>query len=341
MLPIGRGTPALLVAASLIVVSLLAGSAATAGAHDPQHPRGRLVIHGTGDVSFSPDLMGRFSRGGYEEAWDRLGGIFQRDHLTIINLECTPSRLGSPIEKEWNLRCDPDSLPAMAAAGVDVASLANNHAGDFGHGALVDGVDRVREADIEPVGAGRNLEEANRPAFFDIEGWRVAVVGLNTVSGRMIGEGGGGWFAGPNAPGTAPASSANIEAAVSAAAAVADIVIVTVHWGEEGSPTPHSGDRLRARAMIDAGATVILGHHAHRLQPLEVIDGVPVFWGLGNFVWPRMSTIEATTGIAEIVIEPDGTVHARLIPAFIEMHGQPVLRGQPDWTLRDDRSRMR
>jgi poly-gamma-glutamate capsule biosynthesis protein CapA/YwtB (metallophosphatase superfamily) len=337
---LGRGSR---IVGSLIVASLLVGALPVASGHIPDEPaRGRLVIHGTGDVSFSTDLMGRFHGGGYEEAWDRLDGIFRRDHLTIINLECAPSRIGAPIEKEWNLRCHPDSLPAMVAAGIDVTSLANNHANDFGPAALLDGIANLRDAGLHHVGAGSDLDEANRPAFFDIEGWRVAVVGLGTISGYAVGvPGGGGWFAGPGRSGVAPASTENITAAVSRAADEADIVIVTVHWGDEGSPVPNSGDRLRARAMIESGATVILGHHPHRLQPLEIVDGIPVFWSLGNFVWPRMSTIEATTGIAEIVIEPDGAVHARLIPAFIETHGQPVLRGQPDWTLRADRSLMR
>jgi poly-gamma-glutamate capsule biosynthesis protein CapA/YwtB (metallophosphatase superfamily) len=338
---LGKGSRA---AASLLIVgTVLTGVPPNATGHTPDDAvRGRIVVHGTGDVSFSPELVGRFHGGGYAEAWEQVYDIFQRDHLTIVNLECTPSLRGAPIEKEWNLRCHPDSLPAMAEAGVDVAGLANNHANDFGPTALLDGIANLVEAGLHPVGAGADLEEANRAAFFDIEGWRVAVVGLNTISGFAVGvAGGGGWFAGPGRPGVAPASTENISAAVSRAAAEADIVIVTVHWGDEDAPAPNSGDRLRARAMIDAGATVILGHHPHRLQPLEVIDGVPVFWSLGNFVWPRISTVGATTGIAEIVVEPDGAIHARLIPAFIETHGRPVLRGLPDWTLRDDRSRMR
>ncbi|HUG74630.1 MAG TPA: CapA family protein [Acidimicrobiia bacterium] len=303
--------------------------------------RQRLVIHGAGDVDVSPTLSYRFRYEGYEVAWAGLGGLFLRDHLTIINLECAPSILGYPIPKETNLRCDQDALPAMRTAGVDVVSQANNHAGDYGPTALVDGIANLRAAGLVTVGSGASLAEAMAPGIVDVGGWRIAIVGLTTVSGYAVGEPGGAWFASSDRPGVAYASMENIATAVGAAREAADIVIVTVHWGNEGMGYPDHGDRLRAGAMIAAGADVILGHHSHRLQPLEVVDGVPVFWSLGNFVWPNTSATGSTTGIAEIIVEPDGTIHARIIPAYIESHGQPVLRGHPDWTLRADRKLIR
>lgn len=303
--------------------------------------RQRLVIHGTGDVDVSPTLTNRFRVEGYEVAWAGLDGLFLRDHLTIINLECAPSTLGSPIPKETNLRCDLDALPVMRAAGVKVVSQANNHAGDYGRAALVDGIGNLRAAGLIPVGSGENLDEAMAPAIVDVGGWRIAVVGLTTVSGYAVGAPGGAWFASADRPGVAYASMENIAVAVGAASAAADIVIVTVHWGDGGSSYPNLGDRRRAEAMIAAGADVVLGHHSHRLQPLEIVDGAPVFWSLGNFVWPSQGPAGATTAVAEIIVEPDGAIHARLIPAYIESHGQPVLRGRPDWTLRPDRALIR
>jgi hypothetical protein len=86
-------------------------------------------------------------------------------------------------------------------------------------------------------------------------------------------------------------------AAVEAASASADVVVVTIHWGVEGVAEPDAEDRARAEAMIAAGADVIFGHHPHRLGELEFVDGVPVFWTLGNFVWPRLSDAGATTAV--------------------------------------------
>ena len=79
--------------------------------------------------------------------------------------------------------------------------------------------------------------------------------------------------------------------------------------------------------MLDAGADIIFGHHQHRMNPLEAIDGKPVFWGLGNFVWPHNSTASATTGIARAVINPDGSIDACIIDAFIRTHGRPEITG--------------
>lgn len=324
------------------IVVLLVSAAITAPipAAADDH-RERLVIHGTGDVDVSPTLTYRFREEGHDVAWRGLDGLFLRDHLTIINLECAPSAVGFPIEKETNLRCDLEALPVMRSAGVDVVSQANNHAKDYGPRALVDSIANLRSAGLITVGSGEDERSALAPAVVEVGGWRIAVVGLTTVSGHEIGEPGAAWFAGPDRAGVAYASMDNIAAAVGAARAAADIVIVTVHWGHGGSYYPDPGDRLRAEAMIAAGADVIIGHHSHRLQPLEVVDGVPVFWSLGNFVWPDQGPASSTTAIAEIIVEPDGTIHGRLIPAYIESHGQPVLRGQPDWTLRSDRSRLR
>jgi poly-gamma-glutamate synthesis protein (capsule biosynthesis protein) len=118
--------------------------------------------------------------------------------------------------------------------------------------------------------------------------------------------------------------------AVEAAAEVADIVVVSIHWGFELDTNPRADDIERAHAMIDAGADIIFGHHQHRMQPLEFIDDKPVFWGLGNFVWPHNSVPSATTAVARVVVKPDGTLDACLIDAFIRTHGRPEITGEAE-----------
>jgi poly-gamma-glutamate synthesis protein (capsule biosynthesis protein) len=210
--------------------------------------------------------------------------------------------------------------------------MANNHAGDMGMDAVVDGRANLLQRGFVTMGAGADLAEANQPAIVEVRGWTIALVGMSTISGN------GPWFARDGHPGVAPASLQNIATAVGAAEEMADIVIVMVHWGVDLASGPTGGDRQRAQAMIEAGADVIVGHHPHRLQPFEVVDGVPVFWSMGNFVWPNLGHIHSTTGVAEIVIEPDGSITGRIIPAYIESHGHPVLRGSPDPSLLPDRS---
>jgi poly-gamma-glutamate synthesis protein (capsule biosynthesis protein) len=107
-------------------------------------------------------------------------------------------------------------------------------------------------------------------------------------------------------------------------------VFVAIHWGVELDTGPRPDDVERAEAMIDAGADGIFGHHAHRLQPLTFYEGKPIAWGLGNFVWPSFSGAGSTTAVARFVVEPDGSIDACLIPAFIESPGHPVLTGEPE-----------
>jgi hypothetical protein len=288
----------------------------------PSGPRrGRLVVSATGDVNLDPGYIPELATQGYAYPWSGLRDVFVQDALTVVNLECAASDLGEPEPKGFVFRCDPDGLDEMAAAGVDVANLGNNHSGDYGKEALVDSVRQVEANGMAAVGAGADAERAHRAALFDIDGWTVAVVGFGGVYPTLD------WFATEDRPGMADGDTvATMVAAVEAADALADIVLVTIHWGVELDTAPRPDDRRRAAALVAAGADAIFGHHAHRLQPLEMVDGVPVFWGLGNFVWPINSPEGATTGIAQVVFRPDGGVTACLLPVIIERPGHPVLQ---------------
>ncbi|HEX9822815.1 MAG TPA: CapA family protein [Actinomycetota bacterium] len=288
----------------------------------PEPERGRLVIHGTGDVNLDPAYIPNLAANGYAYAWSGLNGLFRRDDLTVVNLECAASELGSPVEKEFNFRCDPAALPVMRRAGVEVANLGNNHSGDFGPEALVDTVANVEAAGIEAVGAGANEVAAARPAIFRLNGWKVAVLGFGGVVPASD------WIAAPGHPGMADGDDIpSMVRAVRQADRIADLVFVSIHWGIELDTTPRADDVERAHAMIDAGADGIFGHHSHRLNPLEHYRGRPVAWGLGNFVWPNFSAEGATTAVAEFVVSPGGKVRGRLLPASIESAGHPVLQG--------------
>ncbi len=278
------------------------------------------MIRATGDV----DLDSRHTTGlavhGHEHAWTGLDGLFLTDDISIINLECAPSDLGWAEDKAYVFRCDLDALPVAAAYGIEVANLANNHSQDYGKEAMLEGRQNLLDAGILPVGVGANTAEANQPAIIAVGGWTVAILGFGGVVEHQ------GWFAADDRPGMAQGDDiGSMVAAVQRASRVADLVFVTIHWGTQFTLEPDPDDIERARAMVAAGADGIFGHHPHRLHPLEFIDGVPVAWSLGNFVWPRFSTASATTAIAEIVVEPDGSIDARLIPAFIIESGHPII----------------
>jgi len=282
------------------------------------------LLHGTGDVSLDPGYIPAFRAYGFEHAWSGLNGLFQRDDLSLVNCECPVSNLGAKYPgKEFSFRGDPKALPAMKAAGVDVANLGNNHAYDYGPAALVDSRKNLLAHGIAPIGAGKNDSEAIRPATFDVKGWRIAVVGFDKVVDPYPQA-----IAAPGHPGTAGGHDYDaMVQAVKAAKDDADLVIVVVHWGVELDTRPRSADVALGHRFVDAGADIVFGSHSHRLQPIGVYRGRPIFYSLGNFVWPNFSTAGATTAVAEVVVTPRRRFSARLIPAFITSPGHPVLQG--------------
>jgi poly-gamma-glutamate capsule biosynthesis protein CapA/YwtB (metallophosphatase superfamily) len=283
--------------------------------------RGTLVIHGTGDVSLDPSQIPAFRTHGYDWAWSGLGGLFDRDDLTMVNLECPVTDIVDPEPKAFTFRCDPRALPAARRGGVDVVSQANNHAYDQGPAGLVDSLDAIRAAGLASVGAGTHEAEALRAVRFEIDGWTVAVVGIDQVLDPLD------QVARPNKPGTAGGHAFQlVRRAVRDAAASSDLVFVMIHWGVELEARPRPYQVRQAHRMIDEGADVIFGSHPHVLQPMETYRGRPIFYSLGNLVWPRISEDASATAVAEVTVAPDGTIHARMVPIEIVSNGHPVVR---------------
>lgn len=282
--------------------------------------RGRIVINAVGDVNVDPGYIPALAIEGYEHALAGMSGLFLEDDLTIINLECPASELGAIVPKQFNFRCDVTALPALHRLGVDVANQGNNHILDYGVEAMLDSLDQLRAAGITPVGAGENAPAAHAPALFSLNGWTVAVLGFGGVVP------GAGWIATDDRPGMADGNTIEtMVAAVQAADAVADLVAVTIHWGVELQSEPPADDVRRAEAMIDAGADMVFGHHPHRLNALEIYEGKPVAWSLGNFVWPRLSAAGSDTAVAHVVVEPDGRIEACYLDVTITSDGHPRL----------------
>jgi poly-gamma-glutamate synthesis protein (capsule biosynthesis protein) len=272
-------------------------------------------------VNLDPSYISTYASQGYGYAWSGLGGLFKQDDLTVVNLECAVSKLGSAVPKEFNFRGDPAALPVMRKAGVEVANMGNNHSYDYGPEALLDTRKNILDAGLEPVGAGKDPEEALAPAMFERNGWRIAVVGLDEVVDPPDA------VAAKGHPGTAAGHDfrAMVDA-VEAAAADADLVVVDIHWGVELDTVPRSYQVAEGHKLVDAGADIIFGGHSHRLQPLDVYKGKPIFWSLGNFVWPNFSAEGSRTGVAEVHVSPHGDLRARIIPAYIQAPGHPVLQ---------------
>ena len=237
--------------------------------------------------------------------------------VAAVNLE-TPvgPSAGAPQSKEYVFLAPPELPRALASAGVDVVSLANNHALDHGAATMLDTIARARAAGLAVVGAGGDAASAYAPAYVDVRGRRVAFVGLSRVVPP-------GWAATASRAGVASAYDERAAlGAVRAARANADAVVVLIHWGVElarcpGADLVRLADRLHA-----AGAHVVAGHHPHVLQPIDARSDRVTAYSLGNFVWYHDRPPSDATGVLEVGVDVTG-VDSRFHPARIGGDGRP------------------
>jgi hypothetical protein len=277
--------------------------------------------------------------------------------VAVVNLETSIGRGGRPEPgKRYTFQAPATALGALAVAGVDVATMANNHALDFGPGALPStfaAIAAAREGDppLAVVGLGRDAAEAFEPARTVVGGTVVATIGATIAGTDPTADPTGQWAATATAPGTADAvEPSRLLRAVEEADAEADVVVVYMHWGVQGHACPDSRQRHLARALVARGADVVVGSHAHRLQGDGRLGSGYVAYGLGNYAWYSQGS-EATslTGVLTLTVRPAVSREGRATvtdaawaPARIQADGLPVpLKGGAAASFDADREVLR
>ncbi len=241
--------------------------------------------------------------------------------LSVVNVEMAISDRGTPHYKTYVFRAPPSAARRIAAGGVRIASLANNHAMDYGGDALADTVDLLEGAGVATIGAGRDIDEAYRYRILTTDGGvSVAFVGASLIVPSNF-------AAGSSTPGVAsahPPDLARVLDTVRAAVAAADAVVAIVHWGIERDPCPDDAQRLLARQLLDAGADAVIGHHPHVLQPVVFTGEKLVAFSLGNFIWEPRQHMSGETGVLQIDFEGDRVVDWTFHPHLLDGDGVPV-----------------
>lgn len=217
----------------------------------------------------------------------------------------------------------PEQADAMKRAGFDAMSVATNHIkncvlSNCGDRAFWETIENLRRVGITPVGAGRNLAEAMQPVVFTVQGVRFAVVSLGEIEPMA--------FASQEKPGIAVLNEDNLRAAILAARQVGDVVIVMPHWGPEYSAAPNWNQRKYAKIAVEAGADLVVGNHPHTVQAIQMINKVPVFYGLGNFVFDQSWSVEVSGSvILQVTFEGTHYKGYTLTPAISKMDGMVLL----------------
>ncbi|MCD4523549.1 CapA family protein [Nocardioides sp. cx-173] len=262
--------------------------------------------------------------------------------VAILNLETSLGSGGRPEPgKRYTFQAPPSALRALTAAGVDVASQANNHALDFGRaplpGALA-AIAAARSADppLAVVGLGRDADEAFRPARTLVGDTVVATIAATVAGEDPTADPTGQWAATASSPGTADAvDPARLLRAVGAADRTADVVVAYLHWGIQGDSCPTDDQRSLAADLVAAGADVVAGSHAHRLQGDGRLGAGYVAYGLGNYAWYTQDA--EPTGVLTLTVRPGRTragrarvVSAQWQPARIGPDGLPAALAPSD-----------
>jgi poly-gamma-glutamate capsule biosynthesis protein CapA/YwtB (metallophosphatase superfamily) len=238
---------------------------------------------------------------------------------SIVNLEGPAPKRASFHAEGTSFSFRQDLLEGLANAGIDIVSLANNHIGDAGKKGIVETVAALDRLGIDHVGAGATAKAARAPEVFSVAGVRVAVLGYDAIAA--------GYAAGTRTPGSAQLSVHDPAEDIRAARrAGADVVIVYPHWGVEYRATPTSAQRTWAHRMIDAGADLVIGNHAHWTAALEIYKGRPIWYALGNFVFDQTWSEETMEGLVlELTFDGASLVQARMHPTVILDASQPNL----------------
>ncbi|HEX2705265.1 MAG TPA: CapA family protein [Candidatus Lustribacter sp.] len=220
--------------------------------------------------------------------------------LAVVNFETAITGRGTPEPKAFHFRTRPKALMTLQKAGVDAVSLANNHAVDYGPLGLEDTLAARAASPIPVIGIGRNAEDAFAPATFTLKGVRVAVIASTQVNDLTVTK----FPATDTRAGVAGnLTNTRLVAAVRKAAASYDVVVVFLHWGTDYTSCPDGAQERTARDLEAAGADVIVGGHAHRVQAAGWFGRSYVGYGLGNFVWHIRAEPDRRSGVLNVSID--------------------------------------
>ena len=291
---------------------------------DPIPEARTYTITFTGDISLADNwhIAPKYDeRGGITGILgDTMLDTMKNSDFLVVNSEFTVSNRGTPLRgKMYTFRANPERLTIYQEMGVDLADLANNHVYDYGEDAFLDMLDAFDGYKIPRIGAGRNLEEAKKPYFVTIGNYRFAFVAATRAEKNVMTP-----EATDTAPGTFwcydPTAMINL---ITELKSQVDFVIPVIHFGRENSHDLEQAQMDSARAYIDAGAAMVVGHHAHNLQGVEIYQGKPIIYNLGNFLF---NYVDTDTALFQVKMDQNGNMEYYILPAF-QTDCQTILLG--------------
>ncbi len=241
--------------------------------------------------------------------------LFARSDVVIANLECPATHIVAPVHKKYIFRGDPEWLPALHRHGITHLNLANNHSIDQGRRGLMDTHKNILQSGMTPIGAGATMDEAATPVLLASSPrnvWMVASLRLALENYAYL----------TNKPCVSQESMDTLLSRIRQLRHTDPqcYIIVSLHWGGENTMHPILQQIVDAHNMIDAGADILVCHHSHTLQDIEIYHGHSIYYSIGNFIFDLskphqreacMVSIKITGTASEVETIPVSIINCR------------------------------
>jgi poly-gamma-glutamate synthesis protein (capsule biosynthesis protein) len=304
-----------------------------------------IIINAVGDIMLSGKIGEKINDKKTGYLFDKVRHILAESDITIGNLENPLSDRGEKsIGKDFIFRASPNVAKPLKDSGINIVSLANNHILDYGPVALDDTISILKKVGISYAGAGENLKKACKPLFIETNNLKIAFLAFTYA-----------YPARKNAPGCCPCDLKTIKKKISNAKKKSDLIIASIHHGIEYVDYPNKFIISLFRKAADYGANIVLGHHPHVPQGIEVYKDSLIAYSLGNFTSAAVDrdvrkTSYQKTAVAYFTDEPldendmrttesfilrikcnnSGVLDHKLIPIKINDEFQPTIMGESD-----------
>lgn len=292
-----------------------------------------VSIAAVGDIMVGNHTSYYIQKYGADYPFDSTRQLLSQTDIAFGNLEAPFTRTGTKFEKTFNFKVPPEYVSGVIGSGIDVVTLANNHILDYGIEGLKSTLSVLDSLGMAHCGAGLNLDQANEPAIVERNGLRVAFLGYSLTFPEEF-------WATKSRGGTSYPTETNMRASIQHCDSIADFTVVTFHWGAEGKNFPKDYQKEYAHLAIDLGADLVLGHHPHVLQGLEIYKNRLIAYSLGNFTFSSYSRRATESMILKVYLVDEGLFFAKIIPVSVdnyEISFQPrVVTGKRAKTIIDN-----
>jgi len=272
---------------------------------EPPAPKS-FTLTVVGDIMLDRNVWKAIGRNGYRSILEKVREDLRGADITFGNLECPLSTVGPHSPSEHLLfRADPRSVQVLLNGGFDIVSLANNHTLNAGTAGLLQTLDHLEEAGVAYCGAHRERERSWEPCLFIEDGLVIGFVAATDLSFEhgsccKVDE-----------------DLGKLKAHLAAAAEKCDLLVASFHWGNEYQNRPMDRQTSVARAAIEAGADLVIGHHQHVLGGIGRHRGAPILYGCGNFVFDQREGERMESAIFHLRYTEGEGWRIRVVPVWI------------------------